>query len=234
MTEVIELAPVDKGALLVLIMLADSADERSRECWPSISNIAKRARLSDRQVQYCLKELADAGLIHIEVNSGRSGTNLYRITRHETWGGAKTAGVKPIAPGGVQSTSPGGVKPIAPEPSIEPSIEPSTREREQLDLLSEEDGPPKTDRFDEFWKVYPKKAGKPAAHKAWVKAVKCHDPAKIIAAAKVYAGSDNVARGFAKHPQGWLNDERFNDADLQPPPPRQAQPFRYVQGGIVR
>lgn len=234
MNEVIEAAPVDQGALLVMIMLADSADENSRQCWPSVSTIAKRSRLSERQVQYCLKDLAASGMIEIETNAGRHGTNLYRITRPETWGGAKTAGVKPIAPGGVQSTSPGGVKPIAPEPSLEPSLEPSTCAREQLQLLSEDEVAPKTDRFDEFWEEFPKKAGKPAARKAWGKAVRKTDPEKIIAAARIYAGTDGVRRGYVKHPQGWLNEERFNDADLQPPPPRSSKPYRYVHGGIER
>ena len=72
------------------------------------------------------------------------------------------------------------------------------------------------DRFDEFWSVYPKKAGKPAAIKAWQKAIKRADPGKIIAAAKVYAGTEAVQRGFTKFPQGWLNEDRFDDPDLQP------------------
>lgn len=88
------------------------------------------------------------------------------------------------------------------------------------------------DRFDEFWSAYPKKAGKPAAQKAWAKAAKKTDPERIIAAAKVYAGTDGVARGFVKFPQGWLNEERFNDPDLQPPPPR-SQKFVYHPGGVV-
>lgn len=75
------------------------------------------------------------------------------------------------------------------------------------------------DRFDEFWRVYPKKSGKPKAIKAWANAIKRHDPEKIIAAAKVYA---KVVEGadpkYTKYPQGWLNDERFNDPDCQPKP----------------
>ena len=73
------------------------------------------------------------------------------------------------------------------------------------------------DLFAEFWAAYPKKVGKPAAEKNFLKAVKAgHDPARIIEAAKRYAASESVTRGFAKYPQGWLTDERFNDADLWP------------------
>lgn len=74
------------------------------------------------------------------------------------------------------------------------------------------------DRFDEFWSVYPKKVAKPAARKAWLKAIKGHDPDHVIAAAKVYARSDQVQRGYVKHPQGWLNGEQFNDPENQPKP----------------
>jgi len=106
--------------------------------------------------------------------------------------------------------------------SIEPQRERACEEEKQRD------------RFDEFWAFYPKKVGKPAAIKAWQKAVKKHDQAKIIMATMAYAKSENVLRGFIKHPQGWLNEERFNDPDLQPPPPSSSKPLRYVQGGIVR
>jgi hypothetical protein len=218
MNEVIEAAPVEQGALLVMIMLADSADENSRQCWPSVPTIARRSRLSERQVQYCLKDLAQRGLIEIETNAGRHGTNLYRIARPETWGGAKTAGVKPIAPGGVKPIAPGGVKPIAPEPSLEPSLEPSIRVREELSLFMPDalEAKKDEDQFADFWKAYPIKKGRPAAQKAWAKAIRKTPPQKIIAAAGMYAKSEAVQRGFGKFPQGWLNDERFNDPDLQP------------------
>lgn len=234
MNEVIEAAPVEQGALLVLIMLADSADEHSRQCWPAVSTIARRSRLSERQVQYCLKDLAARGMIEIETNAGRSGTNLYRVTRPETWGGAITAGVKPIAPGGVQSTSPGGVKPIAPEPSLEPSIEPSMRVREQLTLLSEDPTPARVDQFDEFWSAYPRKTAKEAARKAWPKAAKKADPNKIIAAARRYAvkraGEDDR---YTAHPATWLNAGSYDDPDLQPVAVV-PKPERWVPGGYVR
>ena len=92
MQEVMECAPVDKGTLLVLVVLADSADETSRECWPSVARLAARARLSDRQVQSCLRQLEECGIIHVMPNAGRSGTNLYRIERMDKWWGEIIAG----------------------------------------------------------------------------------------------------------------------------------------------
>ena len=89
-----------------------------------------------------------------------------------------------------------------------------------LTLFSADETPAQdrtSEAFERFWKVYPKKAGKPSALKAWQKQIKAGcDPEAIIDGAERYARSDAVVRGFAKHPQGWLNDQRWNDADLPP------------------
>lgn len=84
----------------------------------------------------------------------------------------------------------------------------------------EDSSPPKgpvstAQKFAEFWEAYPVKAGKPAAQKNFIKAVKAGaDPDRIIEGARRYARSKSVADGFAKYPQGWLTDQRWEDADL--------------------
>jgi hypothetical protein len=120
------------GARLVLLALADNADEEGGDAYPSVPTIARKTRLSERQVQNCLRQLEDEGAIR---NSGRHarGMNIYTVVMAE--GGAD------IAPGavldiegvqstteGVQSTTPGGelefTRTIPTHPE-EPSIEPS-------------------------------------------------------------------------------------------------------------
>lgn len=224
MSEVWEHATVDGGALLVLLTLADSADEATRSCYPGVESIAAKARLSERQVQYCLKRLRESGIIEVKRCASPVKTNLYKIAEASLWAEAGDANIAPPPDeADTQFLHPGyathcvsDTQPIAPKPSVTVSIEPSVSAREQFTLLSQEPTEGPGDRFDEFWKAYPKKAGKPAAQKAWVKAVKKVDPEKIISAAKVYARSEAVDRGFVKFPQGWLNDERFNDPELQP------------------
>lgn len=241
MNEVWEHAPVTQGTLLVLLALADAADEGTRMCFPGIARLAKFARLQERQVHNCLRELRDGGIIAVDRGKGPAGTNLYTIKKPSEWGVQKLHHLQSSAAGPAIQCSPD-LQPIAPKPSVEPSEEPSDLfgsvepQRNVREAKAE-----KQDRFDEFWSVYPKKAGKPAAQKAWDKAIKKTDPEKIIAAASVYAGTDGVARGFVKYPQGWLNEERFNDADLQPqppvPPPSQpprSQRFVYHAGGVER
>jgi len=90
------------------------------------------------------------------------------------------------------------------------------------DLFSEESEPEKRDQtsvdFERFWKEYPKKAGKPAARKAFEKAIKRAPAEIIIVRAKRYAAWLTDGDGFKphpKHPQGWLNDDRWDDAELR-------------------
>ena len=71
--------------------------------------------------------------------------------------------------------------------------------------------------FGRFWSVYPKKAAKKDAQKAWAKAIKRETPERIIKAAEKYAAwlSTPCRPGeFKPHPknaQGWLNGDRWQE-----------------------
>lgn len=66
--------------------------------------------------------------------------------------------------------------------------------------------------FLRFWSAFPEKSGKPAAYKAWLAALaRGADPEFIITAAKRYADDPRRDPRHTKYPQGWLNDERYND-----------------------
>jgi hypothetical protein len=73
-----------------------------------------------------------------------------------------------------------------------------------------------SDRFDDFWAVYPRRVAKQRAIRAWAKAVKGKDAAEvtvIISAAAVYA-EHQLQPGrskFTKHPATWLNDGGWDD-----------------------
>lgn len=83
--------------------------------------------------------------------------------------------------------------------------------------------PTRQSAFDEFWSAYPMKVGKVAARRNFDRAVKSGaDQGEIIAGAKRYASSENVRRGYIKHPQGWLTDGRWAD-EAQPPIPQQSE-----------
>jgi hypothetical protein len=71
--------------------------------------------------------------------------------------------------------------------------------------------------FDLFWEAYPRKVGKGAARKAFVKASKNTPPDGIIAALKVARFHDDPQ--FIPHPATWLNQERWADPPEAPPGP---------------
>jgi hypothetical protein len=64
MTWALEQAPVtDPTQALVLVALADSAQEDGRNAWPSQATLARRARVSDRSVRRILAQLEADGVI---------------------------------------------------------------------------------------------------------------------------------------------------------------------------
>lgn len=82
------------------------------------------------------------------------------------------------------------------------------------------------DRFEEFWKAYPRHAGsKKKARLNWQRAIKGGaDPEQIIAGAAAYAEwlAHHPDPPRLKHAEGWLTDERW-ESDL-PPYPQAASP----------
>jgi hypothetical protein len=139
-------APVDGSALLVLLALADFADDDG-VCWPAVCTIAQKARISERSAQRSIRKMADDGLIEIDDNAGPKGANRYRVKPVTDWpksdeepaesepeGGDNLAppqndeGVTPVAQGVTPVTSGGdtGVTRTVIEPSLNP---PEERER---------------------------------------------------------------------------------------------------------
>lgn len=66
--------------------------------------------------------------------------------------------------------------------------------------------------FQLFWEVYPRKVGRGAAQKAFVKALKIASISQILSGAKNYAKNDNLPEmQFIPHAATWLNQERWDD-----------------------
>jgi hypothetical protein len=62
----------------------------------------------------------------------------------------------------------------------------------------------------EFWRAYPNKVGKPAALRAWGRAIKRADKATILAGLAAYIGKQDD-RPWC-NPATWLNQDRWADA----------------------
>ena len=67
-------------------------------------------------------------------------------------------------------------------------------------------------KFDEFWKVYPRKVGKGHARIAFVKSLKLVEADILIEAAATFARvSKCTEKKYIPHPTTWLNAERWDD-----------------------
>ena len=77
---------------------------------------------------------------------------------------------------------------------------------------------PPPDRFDEFWKIYPRKVSKAAARRAWKKIEPSAAVADIVIAAVVAQSATgaqmaaDIEAVHKPHAASWLNAARWNDA----------------------
>lgn len=140
MTKVWEHSKAYGGDLLILLAIANYSDVKGR-AFPSIQTLAERARMTERNAQYRLRNLEALGELKIERNAGPHGTHLFQIMpMGENISGVKSfrlqkkrkrnndlieekgenfSGVKTFRG---ETHFPRGVKPISPEPSLEPSL----------------------------------------------------------------------------------------------------------------
>jgi pyocin large subunit-like protein len=70
------------GRRLVLLALADHCHDDGRCAWPSIATIAQKTRMSERGVQYALRELEESGRI-VREGWSRHRTTMYRVVMEE-------------------------------------------------------------------------------------------------------------------------------------------------------
>jgi len=69
---------INSGAFLVLLALADHANETGK-CWPSIARIAAMTKLSNKQVKRHLQTLSEESIITTVAGDGRGHTSVYTI-----------------------------------------------------------------------------------------------------------------------------------------------------------
>ena len=88
---------------------------------------------------------------------------------------------------------------------IEARLMPKTRTEKAKEYSAE---------FNAFWEIYPntRKGNKDKAYAAYLRAVKRgNTEAQLLKAVQEYAKSKDVARGFAKGCEAWLNADGFNN-----------------------
>lgn len=117
---VLEHSDAKLGERLVLLVLADHAEHDGTNAWPAVATIARQTRLSERQVQRCLRALEARGEItktgSHRAGAQRYGTHVYAVVM------AKGDILSPLdsAKGDISDIQ--RVTPMSPEPSLEPSL----------------------------------------------------------------------------------------------------------------
>lgn len=141
MSEVWEHAPFVGTELLILLALADMAND-DRECWPGQKHVAHKGRITIQQATSVLKNLEMQGvieIIHRTVEGRGNISNLYRIKPVNQWDllieydntNPPQAGHTPLPKQGIPpSHKP--TREIKKEPVLEPSLETNTPRKRDL------------------------------------------------------------------------------------------------------
>lgn len=108
--------------LLMLLAIADNANDEG-VAWPSVPMLARKCRMTPRNVNLILAELRRGGEITIEQNAGPKGTNLYTIRLPLK----ESSALKDASALKVSSATP---EETFPKPLKKPSDEPSVNHQE--------------------------------------------------------------------------------------------------------
>jgi len=186
----------------VLLMLANYANEIGK-CWPSFNRLADDTGLCRRSIILSLQALSSGGIIDVEERKldGQNITNIYTVRHgspdtiqsHDV--SSSSAVVAPPVQGlhhGVVQQMHRGSAVVAPKPIREPI--------KRNNIYSS---------FEQFWLGYPRKVGKGAAEKAWIKAIQETEASVIIASLGSHKFSEDV--NFIPHPATWLSQRRWED-----------------------
>lgn len=203
--------PGSGSSLLTMLALADWSDDVGR-CFPSVSSIANKVRLSSDQARRVVHQLIDSGFV--AVIAGKTGGRMSR--RYQI-------NLDSLTPCTDASPSTDASPALAPMPAqplhshasrtvIEPSInhQPIPEAKKPPRSKSVDSVP---DGFAEFWEAYGKKNGKANTIAQWKKIKPDADLVQAIvsAAASYSAGREPQYR---KDPERWLKGRLWLD-DLE-------------------
>lgn len=203
-------------------------------CFPSKSTLVKLTGLSVRAIRQNMAELEKAGLIRVAYQydgQRRQQSNMYWLNAPfigaeagsgqgaaDAPGDARNArGGAADAPPGVQEMHGGRVQQMHPNLLIDKPLKSNPLSAIASD--ARDSASTETDSFDLFWSVYPRKAKKPEALKAWRQTAKDRPPiADLIAHLRSRAKADPQWANpkFIPHPSTFLRGHQWADAPINP------------------
>jgi hypothetical protein len=218
--------------LLLVLILADSADRDTGACYPSVKTIARLMRSSERNVQLRLKALRDSGEITVRYQKSPYGTNLYVLNRSLLGGeveftpyAQETQGVKPTSSPKGTTQAQQGVKRTSPKPSVNEKEEKKvTQRKEEKGVLQETEKKKilkekKLTDFAEWYDLYPRKVNKQRAISAWSALTNTERQLALEALPKHLTFYADKEPEYIPHPASWLNGKRWEDElPAQPKP----------------
>lgn len=179
-------------------------------CYPSHERIAKLLGMSARSVARPLAELAEAGWVTkvkrppLADGTRRPDSYYVHLSRSPARSTAQSSAEPARDPArDLRAESRDEREPVEREPvgndTRAPALELLVAETEQGDA------------FDEFWSAYPRGDGKPAARKAWERAVRVAHPSRIMEGLDgwlAYWSARNQPE-FVPWAQKWLNQQQW-------------------------
>lgn len=191
------------GELLLLLAIADHASDDGTNAYPSVGTLARKCRVHTRTVQRQLRNLQELGAITITEHGGK----IEGRTKREQ-PNAYTVVMVPLADCRLVATEA--------EPPWQIAADPPGTDATQNTLLEppqeQSPTPRAADAFAAFWQAYPRGDGKPAAVKAWAKAVSAATPERIMEglAAWVAYWQARAQPEYVPWAQKWLNQHQWN------------------------
>jgi thiol-disulfide isomerase/thioredoxin len=79
MSWVWDYSPVGGNDRLMLLAIADNADDTGANAWPSIATLARKTRVDERTVQRIIRRLTDGGHLKVEATAGGRRSNRYTV-----------------------------------------------------------------------------------------------------------------------------------------------------------
>jgi hypothetical protein len=195
-----------------LVMLA-MADEANDEGWLTAYRrsqgwLAKKANVDRATVRRAIDTLVELGEVEVLATGDGRESSDYRL--HLTG----IEGVQDAPPAGAgcpprgRNVQPQGVQDAPPIIPFSPVLPQSLPTDDGSSVVASSRS---QDRFEDFWRVYPRHVAKSIASRAWKAACKKADPAAIIAGAERYASEPGREMRFTAHPATWLRAERWLD-----------------------
>lgn len=84
---------------LVLLAIADAANDLGRDAYPSLTTIARKANMDKRTAQRSVRNLIELGELKVAESAGPRGTHRYQIVIPKGWQHATRGGTTPPATG---------------------------------------------------------------------------------------------------------------------------------------